>query len=394
MSGPTLFLQGLGLAASMMASVFLFALRIRNFSIVDIAWSAAFTPLALLYAARGEGYEARRALIAAMVTLWSLRLAGHLYRRIAALHPEEEGRYVQLRQEWAANLRTRFFLFFQVQGLLAALLSVPFLLSCTDRRPALGPFEVAGAALFIIALVGEAVADRQLAAFKADPRTRGRTCQAGLWRYSRHPNYFFEWLVWTAYWVFAWPSPGGWLAISARSLMLFLLFRVTGIPLTEQQAVRVAGRRLSRLPAHHERVRSLVPEGMTCLDERLARSVRLRARRRDPRRHPSPAAPAAPRGEPRGPTRPGAPASRPTWRAAREPDRDRAAAANAQHYEVPADFFELVLGPPAQVLVRATGRRATDAWRGRGGDARADRRARASSPTARTSSNSAAAGAR
>jgi steroid 5-alpha reductase family enzyme len=241
MSGPTLFLLGLGLAASMMAAVFLVALRIRNFSIVDIAWAAAFTPLALLYASLGEGWGPRRVLIAAMATLWSLRLAGHLYRRIAALHPEEEGRYLQLRREWASHPRTRFFLFFLAQGLLAALLSVPFLLASIDVRPALGPFEAAGVALFVVALAGEAVADRQLQAFKADPLNRGRTCRAGLWRYSRHPNYFFEWLVWTAYWVFAWPSPGGWLSVYCPLLMLFFLFRVTGIPMTEEQALRSRG---------------------------------------------------------------------------------------------------------------------------------------------------------
>lgn len=241
MSGPGIFILGLGFAGILMAAVFLVALRIRNFSIVDIAWSAVFTPLALLYATLAGGYGPRRALIAVMATLWSLRLAWHLYGRIATLHPVEEGRYVQLRRDWAVHLNHRFFLFFQAQGLLAALLSLPFLLACLDRRPALGPFEIVGAALFVVALAGEAVADAQLAAFKKDLRNRGRTCRAGLWRYSRHPNYFFEWLVWVAYAVFAWPSPGGAAMICCPLLMLFFLFRVTGIPMTEEQAVRSRG---------------------------------------------------------------------------------------------------------------------------------------------------------
>lgn len=241
MSGLEIFILGVGLAGILMVAVFLVALRIRNFSIVDIAWSAVFTPLALLYATLADGYGPRRALIAGMATLWSLRLAWHLYRRIATLHPVEEGRYVQLRRDWAVHLNRRFFLFFQAQGLLAALLSLPFLLACLDRRPALGPFEIVGAALFVVALAGEAVADAQLAAFKKDLRSRGRTCRAGLWRYSRHPNYFFEWLVWVAYVVFAWPSPGGGAMIYCPLLMLFFLFRVTGIPMTEEQAVRSRG---------------------------------------------------------------------------------------------------------------------------------------------------------
>jgi steroid 5-alpha reductase family enzyme len=240
-SGTALFALGLGLAAALMAAVFLLALRIRNFSIVDVAWSAAFTPLVLLYATLAGGHAPRRALIAAMVTLWSLRLAGYLGRRIASLHPEEEGRYVQLRREWAARLHGRFFLFFLAQGALAALLSFPFLLACLHRRPALGGFEAAGAALLAVALAGETLADRQLAAFKADPGNRGRTCRAGLWRYSRHPNYFFEWLVWVAYAVFAWPSPWGWTSVYAPLLMLIFLFRVTGIPMTEEQALRSRG---------------------------------------------------------------------------------------------------------------------------------------------------------
>lgn len=241
MSGLALLGLGGGLAALVMAAVFLLSLRIRNFSVVDVAWSAVFTPLALLYATFGVGGSTRRALIAAMVALWSLRLATHLYLRIAALHPEEEGRYVQLRRDWAANLNPRFFWFFQAQGLLATLLSVPFLLASIDSRPALGPFELAGSALFAIALCGESIADRQLAAWKADPSNAGRTCRAGLWRYSRHPNYFFEWLVWVAFAVFAWPSPWGGLAIACPLLMLFFLFRVTGIPMTEEQALRSRG---------------------------------------------------------------------------------------------------------------------------------------------------------
>jgi steroid 5-alpha reductase family enzyme len=241
MNGPALFGLGLGLAALLMAAVFLIARRIRNFSILDIAWSALFTPLVLLDATLAEGYGPRRALIAAMVALWSLRLAGHLCRRVFSLHPEEEGRYVRLRLEWADDVNARFFRFFLLQGLVAAILSVPFLLASVDPRPAIGPLEIAGVVLFLAALAGEVLADRQLAAFKADPASRGRTCRAGLWRYSRHPNYFFEWLVWVAYFVFALPSPGGWATVYCPLLMLHFLARVTGIPMAEEQALRSRG---------------------------------------------------------------------------------------------------------------------------------------------------------
>jgi steroid 5-alpha reductase family enzyme len=93
----------------------------------------------------------------------------------------------------------------------------------------------------MIAVGGEALADFQLHRFKADPANRGKTCRAGLWNYSRHPNYFFEWLVWCAYALYACASPGGWAGLACPLLMFYFLFRVTGIPLTEAQAVKTKG---------------------------------------------------------------------------------------------------------------------------------------------------------
>jgi steroid 5-alpha reductase family enzyme len=93
----------------------------------------------------------------------------------------------------------------------------------------------------LVAVAGEAIADAQLASFKRNPGDEGRVCDTGLWRYSRHPNYFFEWLVWVAYFVFALASPWGWIAAIGPASILFLLLRITGIPLTEQQAVRSKG---------------------------------------------------------------------------------------------------------------------------------------------------------
>jgi len=229
------------LMALSMSAVFLLALRLRNFSIVDVAWSLHFTLLAVLYAAFAPGFVWRRVAVAALVAVWSLRLGIHLFRRVAALHPQEEGRYLQLRREWATGATRRFFGFFQLQGLLNVVLSAPFLISCADPRRSLGPFELAGALLLLVALVGESVADRQLERFRQDPANRGRSCRAGLWRYSRHPNYFFEWLVWVAFFVFALPSPWGFTTIACPALMLYFLLRVTGIPATEAQALRSRG---------------------------------------------------------------------------------------------------------------------------------------------------------
>ena len=92
-----------------------------------------------------------------------------------------------------------------------------------------------------MALAGEALADRPLEWFKKDPKNRGRVCQVGLWRYSRHPNYFFEWLAWMAFALFALPSPLGFLSLACPALMLWFLLKVTGIPATEAQALRSKG---------------------------------------------------------------------------------------------------------------------------------------------------------
>ena len=112
---------------------------------------------------------------------------------------------------------------------------------CLNPAPQLHALELAGAALWLLALGGEALADAQLAAFKRDSANKGRVCAVGLWRFSRHPNYFFEWLIWVAFFVFALGSPRGWVAIIGPASILYLLLRVTGIPLTEEQALRSKG---------------------------------------------------------------------------------------------------------------------------------------------------------
>ena len=224
-----------------MAIVWVAAVRIRNAGIVDISWSLSFAPLAWLYAWLGGGDRQRTWLVAGMVTLWSLRLGGYLCRRIAGHHPVEDTRYQQLRRDWAPNADRRFFWFFQAQALAAVFFSLPFAIVSVNPAPGLGFFEWTGAALWAIGLAGEATADWQLARFKADPTTGGRTCERGLWYYSRHPNYFFEWVIWCGYAVVALGSPFGWLATLSPLSMLYLLFKVTGIPATEAAALRRRG---------------------------------------------------------------------------------------------------------------------------------------------------------
>lgn len=232
---------GTVLVLAVMAVVWVLAVRIRNAGIVDIAWSLNFSLLALLYATLASGFLPRRLLIAGMTVLWSLRLGGYLYQRVMGDHPVEDGRYQRLREEWGARADARFFWFFELQGVLNLVLSLPALLASANATPRIHVLEWLAVALWAVGILGEATADRQLDRFRRQAANQGRTCQAGLWRYSRHPNYFFEWLVWLSYFLFASASAWGWASVYCPLLMLYFLFRVTGIPATEAQALKSRG---------------------------------------------------------------------------------------------------------------------------------------------------------
>lgn len=216
-------------------------LATHNATAVDVAWSANLGLLALLYAWLGTGWEPRRVALAAVVGAWSLRLSWHLFQDRVRKERGEDGRYRALRTKWGAAAPRNFLLFYWAQGALDLLLAVPFLLAAQHAAAGFHPLEVSALGLFAVAWLGESAADRQLARFRADPANRGRTCRAGLWRFSRHPNYFFEWLQWCAFALFASVAPWGWIGVFAPALMLFLILRVTGIPPTEEQALRSRG---------------------------------------------------------------------------------------------------------------------------------------------------------
>jgi steroid 5-alpha reductase family enzyme len=173
--------------------------------------------------------------------VWGARLSLYLYATRVHGGAPEEGRYRQLREEWGSGFAGRLFWFFQAQGALDVLFAVPLLLVAWDPAAGQSPLAWAALGLWLVAFIGEGLADWQLHRFKADPAHAGQVCRAGLWAYSRHPNYFFELLVWVAFALVATPSPWGWLAWIGPAAMAFFLFRVTGIPATEAQALRSKG---------------------------------------------------------------------------------------------------------------------------------------------------------
>jgi steroid 5-alpha reductase family enzyme len=226
---------------SIMAIVWLWAVKIKNAGVVDIFWSYNFPVIAVILFIMARGFEARKLLICGMVLIWGTRLGAHLARRVLTHIHEEEGRYKQLRKEWASYPDRKFLWFFQMQALSNVLLAAPFFIISMNTYLEISAFEYAGLTLWLIAVSGEAAADNQLNNFKKDPDNKDKVCDTGLWKYSRHPNYFFEWLIWVAYFVFALASPHGYLAIISPLIILYLLLKVTGIPATEEQAIRSKG---------------------------------------------------------------------------------------------------------------------------------------------------------
>jgi steroid 5-alpha reductase family enzyme len=242
MSPPLLLLTGAGMLAALFVLTWRLSLRLDNFSFVDVAWALAFAPIAALYATFGDGWMPRRLAIAALVAAWSLRLGIHLWQRVARHHPAEDARYRVLRQRWSGALSRNFLGFFLAQAALVWLLTLPVFLVCRNPATDFHPLEIAGFALWFIGLAGEGIADRQLERFKSASRGNPKAlCREGLWAWSRHPNYFFQSLLWWGLFLAALPAAWGWTAILAPVAMLYFLLKITGIPLTEQLAVEKRG---------------------------------------------------------------------------------------------------------------------------------------------------------
>lgn len=237
MSGWRVFILVWLVAAATMLAGWQWQRARRNAGIVDVLWAASLGTGAILFAALGSGSATPRTLLGFLGGAWGLRLAYHLSMRLR--REGEDGRYRELRSHWGDDQRY-WLAFFQIQALSVAVLALPFLAVATNRRAAT-PWLAAGAFVWLLSVLGETVADAQLARFRTDPSHRGRTCRSGLWRYSRHPNYFFEWLHWLAYVALAMGSPLWGLAWIGPLLMLVLLRYLSGIPWTEAQALRTRG---------------------------------------------------------------------------------------------------------------------------------------------------------
>ncbi|MCB1019526.1 MAG: DUF1295 domain-containing protein [Acidobacteria bacterium] len=233
-----LLLTGWIAAALAMTAMWLLQRRTGDAGIVDVAWAAGVGLLSGWFAYGADGLPERRWLIAALATIWAGRLAGYLLVRVFRM--PEDGRYTQMREEWGDRTQRNLFWFFQVQASWSVLFAAPMLIAAYNGK-ALGGWDAAGVAVWLSALTGEAIADRQLHRFRENPANKGKVCRDGLWRYSRHPNYFFEWVHWWAYVLLAWGAPQPWLSLIGPAAMLVFLFKITGIPPTEKRALESRG---------------------------------------------------------------------------------------------------------------------------------------------------------
>lgn len=231
---------GAGIASVGMLVLWVLERRWRNASHVDAGWSAGIGILAIGYALVSSGDPWRRGVVAAMVGIWALRLTWHLIADRLGDRPED-GRYAELRKKWAPHSGFWFLLFFQLQAGFVVVFSLPAWVIVAKTTSFGSWTDIVGIVWFVGALIGLVSADRQLARWRADPAHRGRTCRAGLWAYSRHPNYFFEFLLWWSYAWLGWGADHAWLTIAVPLFLLALLQFVTGIPYTEKQAIASRG---------------------------------------------------------------------------------------------------------------------------------------------------------
>jgi steroid 5-alpha reductase family enzyme len=231
-----------------MATLWLASLRLGDVSIVDPAWGPAFVLVAALAAVAGHGDGARRWLLLALTALWGLRLGAHLLARKLAERGEDH-RYGAMRAAHGARGFALWSLvwIFLAQGALVAIVSLPIQVAAA-RPSGLSLLIVPGLVLYAVGLGFEAVGDEQLRRFRADPRNRGRVMDRGLWRYTRHPNYFGDACVWWGLWLVALPAGGTWWTVVSPLLMTLLLVRVSGKALLERDLA-------SRRPGYGDYIR-------------------------------------------------------------------------------------------------------------------------------------------
>ena len=233
-------LAGLGAGLVLMTATWVASLIRRDASLVDRVWGISFLVLAITYAVAGGGAPVRENLVIALIAVWSLRLSGYITWRNWG-HGEDP-RYRAMRERRPDTFPIRSLVtVFWLQGLLAWIISLPLLAVATDPTPAtLTWLDGAGVMVWAIGFYFEAVGDWQLSRFLADPANKGKVMDRGLWRYTRHPNYFGDTTVWWGYFLIALATGAWWAAIGSAVMTLFIV-KVSGVALTDKRMAGSAG---------------------------------------------------------------------------------------------------------------------------------------------------------
>jgi steroid 5-alpha reductase family enzyme len=246
MSWWVLFAIAWAALAAIMALLWWRQRATSNAGTVDIAWSFGTGLVGVWFALAPLATPSvawRQWLVAAFAFAWSFRLGLHVWQRVRT--ETEDSRYQELRTAWGDALQRKLFWFFQFQALFAVIFALPMLVAARQPDQSFRAFDLVAIVVFAAAVLGESLADRQLVRFKADPGNRGKVCDVGLWRYSRHPNYFFEWVHWFAYLFLAvdltGAYPWGWVAALGPILMWVTVNKMTGIPPTEKHLLKSRG---------------------------------------------------------------------------------------------------------------------------------------------------------
>ncbi len=247
--------------SAIMALAWFVQRKTGNSGWVDVTWSLGVGGVACIAAAwpLGQGgAHWRQMLVAALAVSWSLRLGIHIATRTHAA--TDDPRYRNLMNQWGKNAPRRMFWFLQSQAAVGLILAVSIVLAAQNLNPNPRIQDLIGLLILFAAIAGEAIADRQLRAFKSDPANRNAICDVGLRRWSRHPNYFFEWLLWLAYPIiaidFAGHNPYGCLSLAAPICMYWILVHVSGIPPLEDHMLRSRG---EAFRAYQKRTRPFLP---------------------------------------------------------------------------------------------------------------------------------------
>ena len=232
--------EGLLIACSVMTIAWLWQWKHDHPAIVDVVWSYLTPALAVGWIfLEPETLWTRKLLVAVPIAIWGVRLGTYLQNRLK--NDGSDGRYNAMSEAMGKWKTLGYFFFYQFQALGAFFLALSPYTALTGSPGEIRLIDLAALMLWIAAFFGESIADHQLARFRSDPSNKGKVCDTGLWKYSRHPNYFFEWLMWIVWLLMASGSSTWWVSGAAALAMFILVTKITGIPYVEDQSIRSRG---------------------------------------------------------------------------------------------------------------------------------------------------------